>query len=95
MMDPQFSSRIRGTVITQETPFTPESAEQYEYPFPDSINSALYEEYRARANRIPGLLITGRLGEYKYFDMDQVIARALVLVEKILAENEDSASREM
>lgn len=85
MMDPEHTSQIRGTVITSETPFTPEDAEQYEYPFPDSANDALYRQYRERADRIPNLLIAGRLGEYKYFDMDQVIAHALMLSEKIFA----------
>lgn len=85
MMNPELTSQIQGTVITSETPFTPEDAEQYEYPFPDSANDALYQRYRERADQIPQLLIAGRLGEYKYFDMDQVIAHALMLCEKILS----------
>lgn len=84
MMDEQYASRIKGTVITREIPYSPLNAEGYEYPFPDLTNTILYEEYRRRADQIPNLIIGGRLGEYKYFDMDQSIAHAFLLAEKIL-----------
>ena len=84
MMPPAQTTGIKGTVITRETPFTPVDPNQYEYPFPDQISKALYHAYRQRADAIPKLCICGRLGEYRYYDMDQAIARALVLAEKIL-----------
>ena len=40
---------------------------------------ALLEKYRAEAAKVPGLVVGGRLGGYKYFDMDQSIAAALSL----------------
>jgi UDP-galactopyranose mutase len=84
MMQPEYAQRIHGTVLTQETTITPNLPNDYEYPFPDAANTDLYQAYRARANAIPGLLICGRLGEYRYYDMDQAIARAQLLASQIL-----------
>ncbi len=84
MMEPDYAERIRGTVLTQETPFTPDAPTEYEYPFPDDENSKLYREYRLRADALNGVLVCGRLGEYRYYDMDQAIARALALADRLL-----------
>lgn len=73
---------IRGTIITRETPFSPEDIDEYEYPFPDAQNQYLYKQYQKRAQQIPNLLICGRLGEYCYYDMDQAIGRAMMLVKQ-------------
>jgi UDP-galactopyranose mutase len=77
-------AKIGGTVITHETPFTPHEANHYEYPFPDKINKHLYNEYRREADQLKNTLICGRLGEYKYYDMDQAIGRAMMLASGIL-----------
>lgn len=79
-----FAERIRGTVITRETTITPTDPNNYEYPFPDEANKRLYHAYKERARALPNLLICGRLGEYCYYDMDQAIARALLLAKRIL-----------
>lgn len=84
MMAPQFRERIRGTVLTTETPFTPSDSAEYEYPFPDAANADLYTAYRNRAVSLERVLICGRLGEYRYYDMDQAIARAMTLADNIL-----------
>lgn len=84
MMDPQYGRAIRGTVLTREIPFTPQDPTHYEYPFPDQANQDLYVRYRERADALPGVLICGRLGEYRYYDMDQAIARARMLARKVL-----------
>lgn len=84
MMPPDQSAPIRGTVITRESPYSPQNSDHYEYPFPDQRNQFLYEAYRARALREERLMICGRLGEYRYFDMDQAIGRALRIARKIL-----------
>jgi UDP-galactopyranose mutase len=86
MMPPEVAATIRGTVLTQETPYTPESPEGFEYPFPDDQNHQLYAAYRQRAEADPRLLICGRLGEYRYYDMDQAIGRALMLSRRLLGE---------
>lgn len=84
LMPPAEQESIPGTVITHEIPFSPADIDQYEYPFPDSANQALYQRYCQRAAKIPNLLICGRLGEYRYYDMDQAIGRAMMLVQKRL-----------
>ncbi|WP_158290061.1 FAD-dependent oxidoreductase [Ramlibacter sp. WS9] len=78
MMPLEEAARLRGTVLTREFPFTPENPGEFEYPFPDAANAMLYEAYRQRAEAIPQLLVCGRLGEYRYYDMDQAIARAML-----------------
>jgi UDP-galactopyranose mutase len=84
MLSEEYKTSIKGTLLTMETPHTPEDPDQYEYPFPDSINAQLYKKYRERAEQIPNLIICGRLGEYQYYDMDQAIARAFAVTNKIL-----------
>ena len=87
MMRPEFAERIRGSVVTKETAVTPENPSDYEYPFPDETNSELYDAYRERARATPNLLICGRLGDYRYYDMDQAIARAMLLAERIKSDS--------
>ena len=84
MMRSEYAQRIRGTVLTREIPITATDPKDYEYPFPDEANAQLYEAYRARAEAIPDLTICGRLGEYRYYDMDQAIGRAMLLAERLL-----------
>ena len=83
MMDPKYAERIRGTVLTREITVTPHDPSHYEYPFPDAANADLYRKYREMAAELPDVLICGRLGEYRYYDMDQAIARAQVLARQI------------
>ncbi len=54
------------------------------YPINDEKNGALYQQYRELAETVPNVIFGGRLGEYKYYDMDKVIASALELVKKEL-----------
>jgi len=74
-----------GTVITKEFPFTPENPDQFEYPMPMSQHRQIVECYRRQAAQVPGLLICGRLGEYRYLDMNQAIGKALSIAEKLCA----------
>jgi UDP-galactopyranose mutase len=84
MMAPEDTARVRGTVLTREITVTPMDPNDYEYPFPDDVNAKLYHLYAERARATQGLLICGRLGEYRYYDMDQAIARAQLLADRIL-----------
>jgi UDP-galactopyranose mutase len=84
MMPLEQLAGVRGTVITRECTVDSDEADRHEYPFPDQVNADLYNRYRARANAIPKLLLCGRLGEYRYYDMDQAIGRAMSLGEGIL-----------
>ena len=47
------------------------------YPVNDERNGELYRQYKALAEKEKKVIFGGRLGEYKYYDMDQVIAAAL------------------
>ena len=84
MMPRARAESIRGTVVTTETTVTPDDPNHYEYPFPDSINSDLFRKYEDRARCLAQVLICGRLGEYRYYDMDQAIGRAMMLAQGIL-----------
>lgn len=53
------------------------------YPVPTPANRALYEKYKALADALDGVHFVGRLAEYEYLNMDQVVCRALKLFEKI------------
>jgi UDP-galactopyranose mutase len=86
LLTPDEAGKIGGTVLTRETTVSPSNPNDYEYPFPDDKNARLYKRYAERAESISGLLICGRLGEYRYYDMDQAIARAQVLAQRILDE---------
>jgi UDP-galactopyranose mutase len=86
MMPPEEMPKIKGTVLTREYTYSPEDSNHQEYPFPDRPNRELYKKYRARADAIPGLLVCGRLGEYRYYDMDQAIGRGMMLARTLLAE---------
>ena len=50
----------------------------------DEKNSALYLEYKKLADAEEKVIFGGRLGEYKYYDMDQVIAAALDRVKELI-----------
>lgn len=54
------------------------------YPVPRPENAELYRKYQALAARTPGVHFVGRLGTYKYFNMDQCVAQALTLATKLL-----------
>lgn len=66
------------TVITREYPinYVPSKSEPY-YPINDERNSQLYGRYRKLAARERDVIFGGRLAEYRYYNMDQVMARAM------------------
>ena len=53
------------------------------YPVPRPENAALYQQVQELADATPGVHFVGRLGTYKYYNMDQVVAQALTLYSKI------------
>lgn len=65
------------TVISREYSSEWKPGDEPYYPVNDEKNGALYARYRQLADREPGVIFGGRLGEYKYYDMDAVIAAAL------------------
>ncbi len=70
------------TVVTKEYPAVWEEGLEPYYPVNDEKNNLLFQQYKALCETKPNLLLGGRLAEYKYYDMDQVIASALALCEK-------------
>lgn len=62
------------------------------YPVPQPQNAELYQQYKALAEMVPDVHFAGRLGTYKYYNMDQVVAQALTLFEK-LKENQPSIAQ--
>ncbi len=69
------------TVISREYSSEWKPGDEPYYPVNDEKNGCLYEKYRELANREEKVLFGGRLGEYKYYDMDKVIASALAFSE--------------
>ena len=51
------------------------------YPINNERNNNLYQEYKALADKTPNVIFGGRLGQYKYYDMDKVILAALDAVD--------------
>ena len=72
------------TVITREYPATWKKGDEPYYAVNNEQNDALYARYKALADKESKALFGGRLGMYKYFDMDDTIAAALTLAEKEL-----------
>lgn len=72
------------TVISREYSSEWKPGEEPYYPVNDEKNSALYEEYRKLALAEEKVIFGGRLGEYRYYDMDAVIAVALELCDRQL-----------
>ena len=74
----------KGTVVTREYPKEWSRGDEPYYPVNDKYNSELYEKYAQRAAQEKNVLFGGRLGQYKYYDMDKVVRAALTMVEEQL-----------
>ena len=75
---------IPKTVISREYSSEWKVGDEPYYPVNDDKNGKLYQEYKKLAEDEKNVIFGGRLGEYKYYDMDAVIASALGLCEKEL-----------
>lgn len=73
------------TVISREYSSEWKPGDEPYYPVNDEKNGQLYAQYRELAEKENKVIFGGRLGEYKYYDMDAVIASALDMCEKELA----------
>ncbi|MGE1062810.1 UDP-galactopyranose mutase [Megasphaera paucivorans] len=72
------------TYITKEYPAVWKRGDEAYYPINNTKNQKLYQQYLMKAKQEQNLIFGGRLGEYKYYDMDKVIQSALRLAEKEL-----------
>ena len=74
------AGKVRGTLIARES--SQKEGDPY-YPVPHPTNRALYEKYRALADKEEGVCFVGRLASYKYFNMDQAILNALEIFDNL------------
>ena len=74
----------KGTVITREYPATWKQGDEPYYPINDDRNNRLFSEYQNLAAGEKNVLFGGRLGQYRYYDMDKVIGTALEMVRQEL-----------
>lgn len=74
----------KPTLITREYPKDWKPGDEPYYPINDEENNALYKQYRALADKQDKVIFGGRLGTYRYLDMDDIIRLALNLSEKLL-----------
>ena len=70
------------TVISREYPAEWNMGEEPYYPINDEKNQALYRQYKEKAAGLKDVTFGGRLGAYKYYDMDKVVAEALMTCNK-------------
>lgn len=75
---------LAKTVISREYSSEWKLGDEPYYPVNDAKNSALYAEYKKLAEGEANIIFGGRLGEYKYYDMDQVIEAALTKSEELV-----------
>ncbi len=68
----------RRTVVTEEYPATWTLGDEPFYPVNDARNATLFQRYLLLAEQHPNVIFGGRLGQYRYFDMDKVILEALM-----------------
>lgn len=73
-----------GTVITREYPAFWQEGEEPYYPVNNETNDALFARYQELTQARPHVIFGGRLGQYKYYDMDKVIKTALAAVREAL-----------
>lgn len=74
----------KHTIISKEYPKEWEENDTPYYPINDEKNNSLFMKYKQKANKEQNIYFGGRLSEYRYYDMHQVIASAFVLCNKIL-----------
>ena len=70
------------TVITKEYPATWKNGDEPYYPINNDRNNEIYAKYKELADKEENIIFGGRLAEYKYYDMHNVICRALEYIEK-------------
>ena len=75
----------RTTIVYE---FPQDGGDPY-YPVPRQENAELYRKYAALAQETPNVYFAGRLATYKYYNMDQVVAQALTLFNKVAASETD------
>ena len=79
------------TIISREYPSEWKLGDEPYYPVNDEINMNLYFKYKELAQQEKKILFGGRLGSYRYYDMDKVIVEALALTHRLFHKDELNA----
>lgn len=74
------------TIITKEYPVQGFINNEPYYPINDKQNNMLYEKYKEYSQNFPNISFGGRLGDYRYYNMDEVVFNALKMSEQLLNE---------
>ena len=74
------------TIITKEYPLEDFVGKEPYYPINDKKNNELYEKYKDYSKRFPNITFGGRLGDYRYYNMDEVVYNALEKAKTLLNE---------
>lgn len=75
----------KNTIITREFPEKWEIGKEAYYPINNDENQAKFEKYKKLSAQLPNVIFGGRLAEYRYYDMHQIIASALVAAKREFA----------
>ena len=84
----EFDSSSPKTIISKEYSSTWKAGDEPYYPVNDDKNNLLYEKYKNDADKLKNVHFGGRLGQYKYYDMDKVVEKALIFLDEILKNDE-------
>jgi UDP-galactopyranose mutase len=76
------SRKTDTTIVTRETPDTWSRDKVPYYPINDETNNAIYQKYKTKAKTLDNVIFGGRLSEYQYYDMHQVIGSAMARFKK-------------
>ncbi len=76
--------KVSHTVVTNEYPEAYDGKNEPYYPVRTPEAQALYRKYLARLKETPNILVGGRLGSFLYLNIDQAIAQAMELIERLL-----------
>lgn len=90
------AERPTKTVITKDVPLAPEHhqvIDDPQYPIRDERNSSLYDQYAAAAKNDPSVMFGGRLGEYRYYDIDQAMGSAMMKARRHILKGKQPAKR--
>lgn len=79
----EFDTKTPKTVISKEYSKSWKLGDEPYYPVNDEKNNTLYNKYKEEALKLDNVFFGGRLGQYKYYDMDKVILEALNFIENI------------
>jgi UDP-galactopyranose mutase len=80
--NPENASKISKTIVTKEYPSEYSRGKTPYYPINDEKNTELYNQYKKLAREEENIIFGGRLAEYRYYDMHQVIGSALEKAKK-------------